>query len=55
LDQYRFKRIRRVFTVGADFNEEKIYGENNRGTDQRERERLLRSMFYNIRLNWSRS
>ncbi len=53
MEQYRFRRIKRIFTLTIQFEENKIYGSSTAHIDQQERNRVIRHMLYNIRVNWS--
>ncbi len=52
LSNYHFRRIRRIFTVEGKFEMEGIYKDNVKEINMTERERLIRYLLYNIRVNW---
>ena len=52
LSNYHFRRIRRIFTVEGNFEVEGIYRATMSEINLTERERLIRYLLYNIRVNW---
>ncbi|MEL7342839.1 MAG: hypothetical protein AAGM67_20310 [Bacteroidota bacterium] len=54
LENYHFRRIRRIFTVEGRFDMESIYKNDLSEINRPERERLLRYLLYNIRTNWKK-
>ena len=48
LEQYRFKRVRRIFTVKPSHEMSVIYGDVNRALKEKSRSRLIKEMIRNL-------